>query len=786
MTKLRLYMMFLVFGISALFLSFFVYSAQKTAYKSLEEHGRLIAYDLAAESELGVLAGDISFIKKPLERKLSYKDVIYVFICDKDGNVLLEKSKLSFSLSLNLKRLSGVTIGNVESDIINTGNLGLFEFITPIVTVDMGEEDFFFGDERPAPHKNKENGKKNAAIRKGKHIIGYVCIILSMAQARADINSIIQMGLFVTLSFILIGIVITYVLAKELGRPISHLTDSVRDIKNGNLDQDIVLQSNDEFSELAGSFNEMRQTLKIRLEELKQARLQAEYNSRVKSEFLANMSHEIRTPMNGIIGFTDILLENKPQKEQKDSLGIIKNSAVNLLGIINDILDISKIESQRLTLEEVDFDIEVLVYDICNLFKFKATNSIEVTASVEDIPAMLVGDPTRLRQIITNLVGNACKFTETGEVSVKASLVKENKSSFELEFSVHDTGIGIPDDKLCTIFDPFSQADGSTTRRFGGTGLGLSISKQLSEMMGGRMWVESELGVGSTFYFTATFKKAHHRYKSAPIRFSALLGKHGLVIDNDKNALRITAGILQEFGVKPITFEDSKLAIDYLRGCETLPDFAIIDMVMPKNDGLEFVKTIRKNDRLSEIPMIIHASDSYKGAPETCKKLGFVGYLPKPTLKLPLLRVICSVLGLVDKKEEKIVTQHSAKEDVLRNSYILLVEDNLINQKLIFKMLNKMGCKIDVANDGLIAVKKLREKNAYNIVFMDVQMPNMGGLEATKEIRKLGKKIPIIAMTANAMTGDRDECIKAGMNDYISKPINKGEVVAKIEEWGEL
>lgn len=521
-------------------------------------------------------------------------------------------------------------------------------------------------------------------------------------------------------------------------------------------------------------------------EELKQAWQQAKHSNIIKSEFLAHMSHEIRTPMNGIIGFVNILMENSLTKEQTELLEIINKSANNLMAIINNILDISKVESDKLILEEVDFDIEVLIHDVCSLVKFNTDErNTEIFVDVEDIPTMLSGDPTRLRQIITNLVGNACKFTKSGEIVLKVSLLEEEKLVY-LQFAVHDTGIGIPKEKLEIIFNPFTQEDSSTTRKFGGTGLGLAISKKLSELMGGKMWVESKLGEGSTFYFTAKFKKtASHSKMTIPIKPKELSGKQAIIVDGNKTALNIITRMVNNFGMNPITFKEVEPAIEYLKTCERLPDVGIIGVIMPQINDLELRKLVQKDNRFSQVPMIAHTSNSTPGDSNLCRKAGFAGYLPKPTQKLSLLSVLRSVLGVEGNKKEKIVTQHSAKEDILKNTYILVVEDNKVNQKLIIRMLEKWGCKVDVADDGLIAVEKLKNEHDYSLAFMDIQMPNMDGLEAAKKIRQTGNKIPIIAMTANAMTGDKEICLKAGMNDYLSKPIKKEDVIAKIQQWCE-
>jgi len=519
--------------------------------------------------------------------------------------------------------------------------------------------------------------------------------------------------------------------------------------------------------------------------ELQKAKELAESANQYKSNFLASMSHDIRTPMNGIIGFTDILLEGDlPREEQKDLLKTVKESANNLLEIINDILDISKIEAGKISIEEVIFDIELLIYNVCSTVKANLNDKrVEVLIDIEEnIPGKLFGDSTRLRQVITNIMGNACKFTESGEIVTKVSILEEEEEFIKLEFSVRDTGIGISKGEASVIFDSFTQADKSTTRRFGGTGLGLSISKKLIEAMDGKMWVKSEPTMGSTFFFTVRLRK-DTLGAGRPIKPKMLEGKHVVVIDNNEHSLRINEKIIKTYGLKTTLFKDPLSALNFLENTDSLPDICAVDMIMPYMDGYEFIGIMKKNDHLSQIPLIVITATNVLESLEKFEKAGFAGYLQKPVSKKRLIDIMCTVFGEKNSSPEKIVKLNDNTKNILKDISILLVEDNQINQKLILKMLGKFGCRIDLANDGLLALEKLEHDMIYDLILMDMQMPNMGGVEASKEIRKSGNITPIIAMTANAMKGDMERCLEAGMNDYITKPIKKNKVVEIIEKW---
>ncbi|MEA3385958.1 MAG: response regulator [Thermodesulfobacteriota bacterium] len=549
--------------------------------------------------------------------------------------------------------------------------------------------------------------------------------------------------------------------------------------------------------------------------------------NKAKSEFLANMSHEIRTPMNGVNGFTDMLLDTDLHEDQIEYAETIKKSGEALISLINDILDFSKIEAGELSFEEIDFDPELLAYEVCELIRPRVgSKPVEILCRIGDnLPLLVKGDPGRFRQVLTNLMSNAQKFTVSGEIELSLDVEEEKDEQIKLHATVRDTGIGIPKDKLSTIFMPFHQADGSIARMYGGTGLGLSICKQISELMGGEVWAESPADCrlkdkfkaednqratsnqspGSIFHFTAWFRKGEDKEF---IRFipASLSGKKVLTVDNNQANLDILTHVLGSIGMRIVALGNSEKVVPTLQKAleaEDPFDLCVIDIKMHGMSGYDVAKQIRSfkssiinhQSSIQGLPLLALSSLMEREAKRS-EDAGFDGFLNKPVRKEKLYQMLERIAGKRENKDkkddikrQKILTQYSVREEMKHSVRILLVEDNPVNQKLTEMILTKAGYLVDVANNGREGFEKYTQSpDDFDLIFMDVQMAEMDGLEATKAIRKYEEQpatrhVPIVAMTAYAMKGDREMCLEAGMDDYMTKPIKREIVFGSIEKW---
>ena len=741
----------------------------------LEARAGLLAESLASQSELAMLVRNQAELQRTAATALTSEDVLYVLMEDSSGAVMAKAVRVGFPAGAIPARLHAP--GSAFGATVLEGPDAFRKFIDIAKPVAARGAVPVLDWEPP-----KASGAGLGAVRVG----------FSMAKQSLLLQRTVANGLTVTIVALMLILAVHYIQLRRILRPLQDLVTFAGKVAAGDLKQRAPVVSIDEVSDLTLAFNHMVGELDISRQELILLVQKAQEANRLKSEFLANMSHEIRTPMNGVLGMTELVLQTDLTPEQRDYASTVQHSALALLAIINDVLDFSRIEAGKLTLDSMPFaPREVLEQALRTLALRAHQKGIELLCSVAPaVPEMLVGDPVRLRQIVLNLVGNAVKFTEHGEVLLSIDVQAEVENGLVLHFLISDTGIGIAPEHQKAIFEAFTQADGSTTRKYGGTGLGLSICSRLVDLMGGRIWVESQEGEGSHFHFTALLgRTTTGRPGGRPLSSDQLAGERVLIVDDNAVNRRILNEMCTIWGMWPDPADSGLVGLTMMHLAQANGDpyrLVLLDAQMPEMDGFTVARRIRDDTDLSGVVIMMLSSCDLANDAARCRELGIARYLVKPVMQSELLNAILLTLGLeATKPALEFVGAAPSTSNLLAGRRILVAEDHPVNRRLVTKLLEKKSMVPILAANGEEALHAL-ESDTFDLILMDVQMPGMDGLQTTIAIRErekaTGGRIPILAMTAHAMNRDRERCLEAGMDAYIAKPVRPAELYRAIEE----